>query len=143
VLTGSCETSSGTRKRAREATAATVSQSAICENRRGNAPVAGQPGQAHRVAVRQFRGLPGSGGMRLTASYRSRARLCLCSSDGNSYLPGLVPLFPSRTTLLIRMDVHPFHVHSFLHVLESLMGQPPAAFSRRINRAAVSRENVS
>jgi len=65
--------------------------------------------------------------MRLTASYRSRARLCLCSSDGNSYLPGLVPLFPSLTTLLIRMDVHPFHVHSFLHVRESLTGQPTAA----------------
>ena len=58
--------------------------------------------------------------MRLTASYMSRARLYLCSSDGNSYLPGLVPLFPSLTTLLIRMDVHPFHVHSFLHVRESL-----------------------
>jgi hypothetical protein len=72
-------------------------------------------------------------------SYRSRARPCLCLSDGNSYRPGLVPLFPSLTTLLIRMDVHPFHVHSFLNVRESLTGQPPAAFSRRISRALTGR----
>lgn len=38
--------------------------------------------------------------------------MSLCSSDGNSYLPGLVSLFPSLAILLIRMDVHP-HVHSF------------------------------
>ena len=40
--------------------------------------------------------------------YQSSSQaVSLCSSDGNSYLPGLVPLFPSLTTLLIHMDAHP------------------------------------